>query len=638
MIFTGYDIETAGDEEGFALQPWRVREGTSRITLTAAWRDGMPPLVLNGRHEQGLEILRNQGHPVALFNGIFDLAYLYASGHNILDIKWFDVMLLWKWLENSQTFEYHPHDLKTAAIRFLPFWEDLQEFVALKESGDGVSHDDPYWDRRVAMDAQATAMIAGEIWPQLTRQQQRSATIQAVGLPTVAASWVNGVHINVGEIQGAERPIVKEMLEIETRLGLNELGSTVDKYVPSKVLRSPVKLGNLIYETYRLPCTRWTDGGKSGNKSPSADKTALTYLSERDDRVMHIMRWRRLNTIHTKFISGALKTCEYLKSPVTHSAPRVFSTYTGRMTYSSKIKNKFKVGIPIHQMPREKEVRSYVVAPPGHFIVEYDAKGQEMRGMATVSRDQTMIELFNNKPPYDNGHALTGAAIGGWNFEEFLQAKRDGVEEVAGPHGLYMQGKFVNLSKGYRASDPTLRVTARVDYNMEVDLPTVSMWSRKYHNLFPGVKDYWLMAPRKARADGYAGTLADRRYGIKKWSKEWQWTSSSTAINFPIQGMGADQRDLAIATVAQFPDIWDRFYFDLHDGLYLSIPHNWPVSYLQTVLAALDSIDYGAHWFEEPPVPFVWEGSLGPDWGHKVDFDYSSDGTKTLMDFYEERK
>ncbi len=563
MNFVGYDIETEGAEPGYALQPWRARERSGRITLTSMYATGLPPAISMCAvdHNRALSTLASTKKPVALYNAIFDLAWLYASGYDVRDILWYDAMLLWKWLDNSQSFEFYPHTLKHAAIRFLPTWDKLQEFIEIKESGDEMLGDpeSPYWVDRVILDAQATALVAEAIWPQLTRQQQTSATLQAMGLPTIAASWVNGIHLDVDRIAASEWPIVKELIEIEETLDLVEVDTWTSSdgvdyhYIPSKVLRSPTKLAKLLYEDYGLPCTRWTDGGASGVKKKSADKVALTYLSERDDRVMEIMRWRKLNTIHTKFVSGALKTYEYLQSPITHSQPRVFATYTGRMTYSSyqgKGATRVKIGVPQHQTPREKAVRSYTIAPPGCYIVEFDARGQEMRGMATVAKEQTMIDLFNRKPPRDNAHALMGATIGGYDFDDFLQAKHDGVEEVAGPHGYYMAGKVCNLSKSYRISDRSLRVTARVDYGMTVPLAEVQMWSLQYHNQFPGVKDYWLQAPRRAQAMGYASTLADRRYGITKWDKTNQWRSSSSAISSArssTDGRKSPHRDLPVA-------------------------------------------------------------------------------------------
>ena len=51
----------------------------------------------------------------------------------------------------------------------------------------------------------------------------------------------------------------------------------------------------------------------------------------------------------------------------------------------------------------------------------------------------------------------------------------------------------------------------------------------------------------------------------------------------------------------------------------------------------LDDIDYEEYWNVKFPVPFTWEGSFGPDWGHKIGFNYQEYPDTTLEDFYNER-
>ena len=639
MNWIGYDIETEGDEDAYALQPWRVREGSSRITLSCTWANSVAVLDedSHGLHVS-LEQLREAQQRVATWNGVFDLSFLYASGHDISGIMWYDAMLLWKWLENAQTGPMSWH-LADGAKRFLKDWDRLDEFIEIKAQPFTPGQNDEYWKERVHLDAQATAMIAEAIWPQLTKKQQKAATIQAYGLPTVAASWVNGVHVDLDKIVEAEAPIIMEMLGLEIKLGLTHsnwishvISNGIDTYVPSKVLRSPQQLAALVYDQWKLPCTRYTEK----TKKKSADKTALTYLADHDDRILDILKWRELNTIWTKFIKGPIMACEYLGNQVTHSNPRVFSTYTGRMTYSSKQQRKFRIGVPLHQTPRKKEIRSYVVAPPGYYIVEFDAKGQEMRGMATVSGDRTMIDMFNSEPPYDNGHARTGAAIGNMGLREFVKLREADDPVVTGPKGLYLLGKFNNLSIQYRTGLATLRLQARVQYNIDATVDEIKIWKQKYLNLYPGVKDYWLKAPANAKLKRYAETIAGRRYGITRYSEEYVWGSDSSAINFPIQGMGADQRDLAIAVMAStFVEVWDKMYFDLHDGLYWLIPVGYPVTYVQKMLRTLNEIDYSYYWGVDLPVPYIWECSLGPDWGHKKDLELNELPDQTLEEYYE---
>lgn len=629
MQFIGYDIETDGDQEHYALQPWRVREGTARITLSAAYCAGYRKVETEW-HTSLLQGLREAATPVVLWNGLFDIAFLYASGYDVSDIKWVDAMHMWKFLDNGQNSPMS-WTLKEGAKKFLKDWDKQEEFLTLKsEELPDVS--DPYWLARVSMDAEATALIAEIIWPQLTPQQQRLVTIQSLTLVPFAMSWVNGIHLDIEAVAEAKPGIVDEMLLLEERLNLC---TTLpgEPYTPSKILSSSAKLRDLLYTAWGLPCEFWTDGGKAGIPKQATHKAALTYLADIDDRALEMLRWKSLNTINSKFTNSPLECCQYLESNVVHPAPKVFGTYTGRVTYGSKIKN-HKVGLSIHQTPREKKIRNYVVARPGAYILEFDANGQEVRLMACKSGDRRMIELFNSPPPYDDPHSLVGSAIMGITFEDFLKRKAQKDPEIVGPHGYRMLGKVTTLSIMYRTGPKTLRRVARVQYGINATIEQVKMWMRIYMQLFPGVENYWKRAPQEARTLGYTETLAGRRYKLSRW-KDMAWGTSSSAINFPVQGSAADQKELAIAVLcAEYPEYADSFLWDLHDGLYSSIPVDTPMAYVQKMNKTLDDIDYKEYWDVDFPVPFTWEGSFGPTWGNKRVFDYGDNSYAPLKNFF----
>lgn len=622
MIFAALDIETAGDQDLYALQPWRAIEGSGRITLSAAYCQGKRK-VMTKEHSALVQDLRSLGRPVALWNGMFDLAWLHASSIDISGVKWIDAMHLWKFLDNGQDMPMS-WTLKAAARKFLKGWAQLQAFLDLKEE-HMPDPSDPYWLARVSMDAEATALIAAEIWPQLTPQQQRLAIIQAQTLPVFAKSWVSGIRLDLASVKEAAPGIIDNMKEVENSLSLREPGVG---YVPSKVLASSVKLGKLLYEQWGLPCETLTDKGK-----PATHKSALTYLADIDDKVLEVLRWKSLNTVRSKFTNSPIEACEYLNSEIVHPDPKIFGTYTGRVTYGSKTGKK-KTGIAIHQMPREKSIRSYIKAFPEKYIFEFDAKGQEVRLMACASGDERLIELFNSPPPYDDPHSFVGAAIMGISFDEFLKRKAQKDPEIVGPHGYRMLGKVTTLSIQYRTGIKTLRRVARVQYGITATIDEVVKWVSTYMSLFPGVQRYWISKPKEASACGYTETFAGRRYKLTKW-KDMEWGTSSSAINFPIQGTGADQKELAIAVLAhRYPEYRDHFGWDLHDGLFAGVSMNAPLSLLQGMNKTLDDIDYEACWGVKFPVPFTWEGSFGPDWGHKKGFEYSDDGSMTLEKFY----
>lgn len=626
MSIIALDLETAPSPEHpqeYALQPWRAREGTGRITSMAISEpDSKPVIVMPDKIHSVLPGLVSRNAYVATWNGVFDVAWLLASGYEkVVDrIKWLDAMLLWKWVDNGQIKEqYDPNwSLVDGVKRWIDFSEEpwAEAYLRMKKNEPKAGEEDQYWQVRAQFDALATRLIAEKVIKRLTPAQQRSALIEAECILPVAESWLRGVNLNVDLASKMMPAITDEMQEIEYRLGVSN-----DKkpWTPSKILRSPKQLAETLYDKWRLPVLRETPKG-----DPSTDKATLTYLTDYNDKALSILRWRELNTQFTKFIQGIHKTQLYLNSNICHPGPRIFSTYTGRMTYSSKSGSKgaaakAKIGVPIHQWPRPKALRKLVIAEEGRAIVEFDASGQEVRFMACRSQDEAMLGVLNSPHPRDDIHSFMGSRLSGINFEAFLQGKADGVEAIVGPTGYRFQGKFNILSSQYRIGRKSLRIKSRVDYGMDVDMNTVVNWNKTYHRTFKGIKRYWHRAINIAKQQGYAETFAGRRFKLEFWDKEREFGTGQSAINFPIQGAGGDQKELALMLLTKnFPEL--DFFMDLHDGLYFyaDIDRHLP-DMLNEARHMLNSIDYVKYWNWKPSVPLVWDCSLGVSWGEKTD-------------------
>lgn len=189
----------------------------------------------------------------------------------------------------------------------------------------------------------------------------------------------------------------------------------------------------------------------------------------------------------------------------------------------------------------------------------------------------------------------------------------------AGPrHRFTIQGKIVsncNLSMQYRVGEKKQRVMARVQYGLDKDITTIKRWRALYHSTFPEVKQHWQRAVSKARAVGYAETLAGRRYYIDKWGQDDKWSSESSAINFPIQGTGADMKNLAItAMTTKFPEL--EFLYDVHDGLFAWAPKSREgIELCKEVRECLNNLDYESAWGWKPRIPLPWDLSIGVNWG-----------------------
>lgn len=621
--FYALDLETApkaGYPQLYALQPWRVREGTARITSVAVGKDNGQTRVT--QHEIEMYLIDLAGKTVFTWNGMFDVAWLLAAGfgHHVAKINWVDGMLFWKWYANSEVSESHTWkwNLAAGAKHWLKDWEHCAWFVDMKKNEPEAGVDDMYWETRAKWDAVVTAMIAKKIWFALDDKRRNSALIEAKCILPMALSWINGVPMDFAKIQQAVPVMTTEMDAIEQRLGFKTSGSlpTQDSWEPSKILGSPKQLADVLYNHWGLPINEKFRSEKTGD--PSSSKAALTYLADYKPEVLDIMRWRELNTRLSKFIKSPLKARDYLQSDVMHPSPKLFSTYTGRLTYSSKVKLIEPVGMALHQMPRAPEVRQLIVPPSGYELVEFDAAGQEDQIMAAKSGDENLKRIFNTGMDV---HSFTAASIAGQTYEQIMARKKAKDETIVGAQGLRMAGKVTNHSNKYRIGPSAMMIMARVQYGIECGMTQAKMWQNSFHRSFPGIKQYWKTAMASARELGYAETIGGRRYGIPMRffeNKDIRWHADSAAINFPIQGTGADMKELAISVVAQkYPEL--IFAFDLHDGLFYWAPIGTPVELYMEVKHTLDNLDYFAAWGWDKCVPLDWDGEVGPSWGDMVD-------------------
>lgn len=387
-IFIGLDLETApinGFPAPFALQPWRFFERTAVIRcMSLAKTNGEADLLVS--HDPAEYSLRLQMIPpgalVVAWKATFDISWLLAAGVDISQIFFIDGMLLWKHHSNSQRMEHGGlWNISAATKRWLSDLPWADQYIAMKKEEHTVGESGPYWETRAKLDAYVAALIAERIWPLLSEQQKRLALIEAQCLKPFSQSWLDGIKINSNLAIEKAPAITREMYDIEKKLGVltpptaskDDVERTLHfadlgiNWIPSKILSSPLQKQELIYTDWGNKISFYTKPSKKYPEGqPSTDKTALTYLADVDNRALDLLRWSELNTQFVKFIRGILKTRDYLQSDLSHPEPKLFSTYTGRCTYSTKSGQKgeyakAKIGIPLHQMPRPKDIRKLVM-------------------------------------------------------------------------------------------------------------------------------------------------------------------------------------------------------------------------------------------------------------------------------------
>lgn len=619
----GFDLETWGELQEYALQPFRATTGIAGIRAASFARDEAVAGVLNPAKEKLRNALVNaaaNGLYLTGWNVTFDAAWCIAVGleAEVFQCKWLDAMLLWRhWYiepegDNVPTSKRKSYSLKAALQEFFPGQGDFKEFDDFQATDESSLQD---LLRRNKGDALFTLKLAQLFWSRLTERQRNAALIEARCIPMVSRTLIQGITSSAESAQTLSKTLQLDAKRLHTDLlALSPEAAAVN-------FGSPKQLQELLYTTWGLPQTRTSKKG-----APSTDKYALFDLAPLDARAKMLKELREAKNNRTKYAEATIKSLEYNGDGCTRPSARIFGTYTGRMTYSGGQKGHngqkqviLPTGIALHQWKRGKDYRRLIRAPEGYTLLECDFSGQEFRWMAVASGDETMLDLCR---PGEDAHSYMGAAIHERDYRNLIAAVKGGDVVAELERKL---GKFANLSFQYRVSARTATLKARVDYELDIDEAFVKQILSVYKHTFsgvggyPGQKDggYWGSQIQKGKELGYAETYAGRRVQlVGYWSGPDRWPLESTAINYPIQGSGADQKYLALAVLRNLlPQFESHFYFELHDGIFMIIPNRYVQKAGELFRDKLSNLPYKQAWGVDLPISFPVDAKIGPTWG-----------------------
>lgn len=224
-----------------------------------------------------------------------------------------------------------------------------------------------------------------------------------------------------------------------------------------------------------------------------------------------------------------------------------------------------------------------------------------------------------------------------------LQTKRTYDLANAGPRHRFTVSNYLisncNLSYQYRVSARTATIKARVEYELEVDETFIKQTQSIYRTSYPGVGGlpherhggYWGSQIQKCRMLGYAETFAGRRVQLKgSWAGRDSWAMESTAINYPIQGTGGDQKYLALAVARNHLNQFDGyFYYELHDGVFFIFPIAKAVKAAEFFEKKLSTLPYKQAWGIDLPIQFPFDTKIGHSWGDLMSLEKYVDSKKS---------
>jgi DNA polymerase I-like protein with 3'-5' exonuclease and polymerase domains len=625
-----FDFETSGEDHAYALQPWRALTNKAWATslVTVEKPSKAEPYVVKGGLNPTKEMMRemlvdaiDNDKRLVGWNTVFDIGWLIAYGLEdlVMKAKWLDGMLLWKHVAVEPEYSVKAGGKKTFGLKtcVAQLWPEHANY----EENVDFHNTDP--EARALLheynirDSLFTLRASKHWWAQMTDAQQRAALYEADALPLAASADVRGILIDTLAANELASRLYHEGREL-----MYELQS---EGVTEEIVRSPTKLSDLMFNVWKLQPLKVKTSKITSKTTKSTDAETLYELGLSDTRPDKVQRFRDALTNRTKFALKPIASVAYNGDYKTHPQAKVFGTYSGRMTYGSKQLDKSKrpqrvlqTGFALHQEKRGEEYRSIIIAPRGYTIMEFDASGQEFRWMAIASEDETMLKLCL---PGEDPHSFMGAAISKRDYRGLIAAVKAGEKPAKGHRQV---GKVANLSLQYRTSPPKLRSVARVQYDIPMELKEAEDIRETYLKTYKGVPSYWARQIHTTQETSYVETFAGRRVQVGgNWGTH-GWSMGSTAINYRIQGTGADQKFLALSVIKPYlTTIGAHFAWDLHDGLYFYVPDHMVERAAVEIKAMLDNLPYQEAWGFTPPIPLPWDAKYGASWGTLKEYDFN---------------
>ena len=343
-------------------------------------------------------------------------------------------------------------------------------------------------------------------------------------------------------------------------------------------IQSPKQLGNVLFERLMLPAGKKTKTGWSTNAA------VLDKLRGKHPIIEQILDYRTLTKLKSTYADGLLK--EISADGRIHTNFQMTVTATGRLSSTEpNLQN-----IPVRR-ELGAQIRKMFVASPGRVLVDADFSQIELRLLAHIANDETMIAAFRSG---EDIHAVTASQVFGVPLAEVTPLQRS-------------HAKAVNFGIVYGISAFSLAQDIGV-FQSEAKAYMDSYFA-KYH----GVRAYMTRVVEQAKADGYVTTLFGRRRDLpelKSSNFNLRSFGERVALNMPIQGTAADIIKAAMVRVdarMRAEKLQARLLLQVHDELIVECP----AEEAETVKAIL--VDEMEHVVDYR-VPLLVDAKIGASW------------------------
>ncbi len=456
---------------------------------------------------------------------------LLRDGYNIKGVK-FDLLLAAYILNPNNTKE----DFRVIVTNFdydnVPYLEEVYQ--------KGVKYSIPSsekYSEYAVKKAFAIKYLKDDLLKELKLNNQLSL-LNDIELPlanVLAHMEAEGINIDHSKLQTLNKDIKNRIDSI-----------TEEIYYLAGVkfnIASPKQLGEILFDKLQLPFAKKTKTGYSTKVD------VLNKLKKYHPIIEKVMIFRTLSKLYSTYIVGLENAI--LKDGKIHTIYRQAFTSTGRLSsVEPNLQN-----IPI-RYPEGREIRKVFIPSNGNRFLASDYSQIELRVLAHMAHEETLIEAFKNN---EDIHTKTAQQI--FDKEEISSLER-------------RQAKAVNFGIIYGQSAWGL------SEEINISPKDAEKFITKYYQTFSGIKVFMDKVVKDATNLGYASTLMNRRRYLPELKSSvymQREAGKRNAMNAPIQGSAADI--IKIAMIQIFNEmkkrkLKSRLLLQIHDELVFDVDNN----------------------------------------------------------------
>ncbi|RUA06679.1 MAG: DNA polymerase I, partial [Fusobacteria bacterium] len=272
-------------------------------------------------------------------------------------------------------------------------------------------------------------------------------------------------------------------------------------------IASPKQLGIVLFQLMKL----------NKVKKESVGVEVLEVLRDRDGETIAelILEYRKLSKLQSTYVEALPKLAD------SHSRIHTTFNQTGTATGRLSSSNPNLQNIPVRSLEGIK-IRQGFIAEKGYQLLSIDYSQIELRVLAEISEDPTLISAYNNDLDL---HDLTARKLFSLTEDEEVSREKRAL------------AKIVNFSIIYG------KTAFGLSSELKISLKEAKEYIARYFAQYPGVKALETKILEEAKENGFVRTLYGRKRiieGLNSSNKNIVKQAERTTVNSVIQGTAAD--------------------------------------------------------------------------------------------------